>query len=271
MKAAVRSYWEAEACGAGWARGIKYSRTYFDEIELARYAMEPGIFSFAQFTRAHGLNVLEVGVGAGTDFIQWVRAGAQAYGVDITHEAIEHVRHRLTVYGFSRMRIGQADAEALPYPYGSFDIVYSWGVIHHTPETSKALDELVRVCRPGGTVKLMVYNRHSLNAGYLWLRHALLVAQPWRSLTWVIAHRMESVGTKSYTASEIRALLRQYPVENVRIQGQLTRDDRLHSVANRGVRFAAELLARILGTRFGWFMTIEFTKIGKLDRQPSAN
>src|SRR5439155_22213891 len=135
LKRAVHDYWNAGACNSEVAVAPKYTREYFEQIEAARYAIQPEIFSFAQFTRAHGRKVLEVGVGAGTDFLQWVRAGAQAYGVDLTDEAVEHTRRRLEIYGLEAAEIRVADAESLPYANDTFDLVYSWGVIHHTPDT----------------------------------------------------------------------------------------------------------------------------------------
>jgi SAM-dependent methyltransferase len=259
MKDAVRTYWDAQACGTEWTANPKYSREYFDEIERVRYQFEPGIPAFAHFDEARGLDVLEVGVGAGTDFIQWVRAGARARGVDLTAEAVEHVRRRLTIYGLTA-GVQQGDCENLPFEDGAFDLVYSWGVIHHTPDTERALSELVRVCRPGGVVRLMIYNRRSLLAFYLWVRWALLYGQPWRSLTWVIARHMESPGTKAYTEREVREMLAWVPVHDVCVAGMLTKDDRLESIRSTLGRALAAWIARTAGESRGWFLTVEFRK-----------
>lgn len=97
LKAQVQSYWNKQACGTGFTRRQKFTKAYFDEIERHRYAVEPEIFAFAQFTRHYGQKILEVGVGAGTDFLQWVRAGAHAYGIDLTTEGVAHVQHRLAM------------------------------------------------------------------------------------------------------------------------------------------------------------------------------
>jgi hypothetical protein len=69
VKEVVRAFWDAQACGAEWAASPKYTREYFEEIERVRYTFEPGIPAFARFEEARGLDVLEVGVGAGTDFL----------------------------------------------------------------------------------------------------------------------------------------------------------------------------------------------------------
>lgn len=262
LKERVREYWNENPCGTDLTEGNdapRYSRAYFDAIEEERYRAEPEIFSFAQFTRHRGERVLEVGVGAGTDFIQWVRAGAAACGIDLTPEGVEHVRRRLAVYGLDAEEVRVADCEALPYPGGHFDLVYSWGVIHHTPDTGKALREIVRVVRPGGHAKIMVYHRRSLYALLLWARRALLAGRPWRSPASCI-RETESPGTKAYTREELRRMLRDQPVTDVRIETHLTRNER-RGLSPHPIRAAiGRLLARVLGDRAGWFMTVELTR-----------
>src|SRR5476649_1804025 len=127
LKQEVHTYWNKLSCGTEHTQQEKYSK----DIESFRYTVEPEIFSFAQFTRFRDKKVLEVGVGAGTDFLQWVRAGAQAHGIDLTQEAVDNVRHRLALYNLQATDIRVADAEKLPYENDSFDLAYSWGVIHH--------------------------------------------------------------------------------------------------------------------------------------------
>jgi len=91
-------FWENKSCGTEFTKEDKYSKNYYEDIENYRYSVEPEIFSFAQFSRFYGRKVLEVGYGAGTDFLQWVRSGAKAYGVDITREGYENLINRLKVY-----------------------------------------------------------------------------------------------------------------------------------------------------------------------------
>lgn len=259
LKQEVRAFWDSHPCGTDLTTEARYSRAYFDEIEAVRYASEPEIFAFAQFTRFNGQKLLEVGVGAGTDFIQWVRAGTRAHGVDLTPAAVEHVRRRLEVYGLEAEDVRVADAETLPFDDGSFDIVYSWGVIHHSPDTERALGEIVRVTRPGGTCKVMVYNRRSLCAVLMWVKHALLRGRPWKSVAWCLHNHVESKGTKAYTRSEVRSLLARLPVTDVRVATVLTDSDRLATSALIP-RVLATAMARLLGGRAGWFMTVEFRK-----------
>ena len=153
-----------------------------------------------------------------------------------------------------------ADCEALPYPDNFFDLVYSVGVVHHTPDTKQALAEIVRVCRPGGSCKIMVYHRHSLVALFLWIRKALLAGRPWRSLAWCINHFVENSGTKAYTRPEIRAMLHEFPTVNVRVRSVLTTYDTLPG-RPKFFQVVARVLAGLLGgDRVGWFLLVDLQK-----------
>ncbi len=260
LKQSVADYWNAQPCGTQFSDQSKYSKEYFDEVEAFKYSIEGHIFSFAQFTRFHGQKVLEVGVGAGSDFVQWVRAGAIATGIDLTQEGINHVQRRLDVYGLKAHELKVADCESLPFADNSFDLVYSSGVIHHTPDTPKAMREIIRVCKPGGRCKVMIYHRHSLLSFFFWVRKALLKGRPWKSFAWCLYHFMESPGTKAYTKAEAAQMISDQPVKDVHIWSVLTYYDKLGRF-NKFFQFCAATLSRLLGgDNVGWFLNIEFVK-----------
>lgn len=260
LKKEVYDYWNKASCGTEFIKEEKFTKEYFEEIERFRYSIEPEIFSFAQFTRFHGKKVLEVGVGAGTDFLQWARAGAHAYGIDLTHEAIFNIKQRLELYDLKAHDLQVADAENLPYQDNSFDLVYSWGVIHHSPNTIKCLEEIVRVTKPGGAIKIMIYNRHSLFAFYRYILCALLKGKPWRSIGHVLFYDQESLGTKAYTRKEMKTILKKYPVRAISIQAVVTHHDLLY-YKSKPFQWLAYLAACILGWRTsGFFMTMHLEK-----------
>jgi ubiquinone/menaquinone biosynthesis C-methylase UbiE len=260
LKQAVHDYWNAQSCGTDVVKATKFSFEYFEAVEDFRYVTEPQIHSFAQFSRFHGKKVLEIGVGAGTDFLQWVRSGAQAYGVDLTEEGVEHAKRRLELYGLEAKEVRVADAENLPFPEESFDLVYSWGVIHHSPNTEKALEEIIRVLRVGGRMKIMIYNRHSLHTFYRWIRYALLRGKPFRSFAWVLYHHMESSGTKGYSIAEIQSMLNRYQLRTVSISAIVNRYDLLQTHV-WPLQKLGRLLATICGyERAGFFLTFEAEK-----------
>lgn len=204
----VRAYWEAEACGTAphIVAGLRpLSREWFEKIEGHRYAQEPFIHAVAQFTRHRGKRLLEVGVGAGTDHLQWARAGLECHGIDLTDTAIETTRARLAHYGFSS-QLQRVDAARIPYPDASFDLVYSWGVIMCAEQPERVIAEIRRVLRPGGRFVGMMYSSRSLVALKFWVKYAVLAGRPWRSVYDVIYHHMESLGTKPYSGGELRRM-----------------------------------------------------------------
>jgi SAM-dependent methyltransferase len=271
LKERVRAFWNHQTCDTDQARSEKFSREYFDEIERWRYHDQPFIHNFAQFTRYHGKRVLEVGVGAGTDFIQWLRAGAVASGIDLTEVAIEHVRHRIEVYGLPQPEsLGVADAENLPFESDTFDLGYSFGVLHHSPDTGRAIAELVRVVRPGGELKIMLYNRRSIWAFNLWVKHALLRGRPWRTFAWALWNHMESVGTKAYSRKELMRLFQRLTLAQIEIQTETTgMDCQVHAPGLRAVNPPLRLAARISNKRLGFFHCIAATKAAVSDSSVS--
>ncbi len=208
----VQSFWEQGPCGSGQAivGELKpLSKDWFEKIESHRYQVEPFIHSIAQFTRHRGKKILEVGVGAGTDHLQWARAGAECFGVDLTEAAIETTKARFNLYGFNS-KLQRLDAETLPFLDNSFDLVYSWGVIHHSESPETIIKEIRRILRPGGTFVGMLYGRRSPLVFKFWVKHALFAGKPWLSFADVVWDKVESVGTKSYTVPELKKMFSEF-------------------------------------------------------------
>ena len=204
-KSEVRAFWEREACGERYASGNALSERLKAQA-LKKYELEPYIPTFARFEDGRGKRVLEIGVGMGVDHAEWARrAPAYLAGIDLTDKAVGMTRERLSSEALtSDLRVG--DAEALPFEDGSFDLVYSWGVIHHTPAPEAALREVLRVLRPGGTARIMLYRKYGLVFLTLWSRYALLTGRWRKSVEAVAADRAESQGTKVYTRGSLKAL-----------------------------------------------------------------
>jgi len=216
-KRAVLEFWDAASCGEAYAEGAEGAAA-FAAVREARYRLEPYIATFADFDSGRGRDVLEIGVGMGCDHRRWALSEPRSLcGVDLTPRAVDFPRRQLTLEGLrSDMRVG--DAESLPFKDESFDLVYSWGVLHHSPDTQQAFREVWRVLRPGGVAKVMVYHTHSLTGYMLWARYALLAGRPGRSLGEIYAEHLESPGTKAYTVDEARGLCEPFSQVDVGIQ-----------------------------------------------------
>jgi ubiquinone/menaquinone biosynthesis C-methylase UbiE len=162
LKERVRAFWQANPCGIKFADAAPGTRRFYELVEAHRYTTEWHIPGAADFAGARGLKVLEIGCGLGTDGAQFAEAGADYTGVDLAEASVELARKRFELFGLPGT-FKTADAENLSFEDESFDLVYSHGVLHHTPETRKAINEVHRVLRPGGQAKVMLYHRGSYN------------------------------------------------------------------------------------------------------------
>jgi ubiquinone/menaquinone biosynthesis C-methylase UbiE len=267
LKGRVRDHWERETCGTRYGEA-EDRLIWFREIARRRQALEPFIGSFARFEEAAGKDVLEIGVGAGSDFIEWCRRAEHATGVDLSEAAIALTAERLALEGVAenRFTLRTADAEALPFADASIDIVYSWGVLHHTPDTEQAYREVLRVLKPGGVARIMIYHIPSWTGLMLYLLHGLAKGRPLLGLRRAVFEHLESPGTKAYTTSEGFDLAQTAGFENIRVETKLGPGDLLEikpSARYRGAlaRIVWALyprpLVRLLGDRFGAYLLIE--------------
>jgi SAM-dependent methyltransferase len=162
LKERVRAFWQEHPCGTKFADAAEGSRRFFELVEQHRYQKEWHIPTAADFQSSSGLRVLEIGCGLGTDGAQFAKAGADYTGVDLTEAAVELARKRFELFDLPG-KFRTADAEQLDFPDESFDVVYSHGVLHHTPDIHSAVREIRRVLRPGGEARVMLYHRDSYN------------------------------------------------------------------------------------------------------------
>ncbi|MGQ9628956.1 MAG: class I SAM-dependent methyltransferase [bacterium] len=161
LKERVRNFWNSNPCGDKYSDFPIGTKEYFVEIESHRYRTYPFHGKVSEFGEHRGEKVLEIGCGMGTDISQFAQNGAIVTGIDLTFEGVRLAKRRFEVFGLAGS-FCVADAENLPFPDGEFDLVYSIGVLHHTPDTQKSVDEIYRVLKPGGKAIVMLYYEKSL-------------------------------------------------------------------------------------------------------------
>jgi ubiquinone/menaquinone biosynthesis C-methylase UbiE len=269
LKASVKAHWEQEVCGSRWGDDPVDRRNYFAQIEKSRYELDYMLKGFAKFEESKGKKVLEVGLGTGTDFVQWIRAGALACGRDLTEAAVALTSERVELEGgHADIKVG--DAEALDFPDNTFDIYYSWGVLHHTPNTEKAFAEAARVLKPGGTFKVMLYHYHSVSALLVWLAQGPLHGR-FVGIRGAYAAAMESPGTRMFNRNQAHDLTAEFfRPESIKIDTYLGSGDLLdHRLSQRykspvwhfaQAVYPTRFVKRVVGNRFGTVLTISATK-----------
>jgi ubiquinone/menaquinone biosynthesis C-methylase UbiE len=263
-KQRAREQWEQDPCGAVYGRDEEFgTREFFDEVERYRYQeyapWMPKVMGFDQFA---GQRLLEVGCGMGTDLLQFARGGAICTGVDLTPRSIEISRHRFALYGMTGDFL-LTDGERLPFPDESFDVVYSNGVLHHTPDTAAGIREIHRVLKPGGTAKVMLYYRHSLNYwGEMILHRGVLRGELLRGRSpeqimsrWVeYTEQGAEPLVKAYSRPQARKLFKDFREVDFQIE-QMTRGE-LYLLNP----FISDKLFRYIRKHFGWNLIITARK-----------
>lgn len=263
-KQLAREQWGQDPCGAEYVRDQEFgTREFFDSVEHHRYheyaPWMPALMGFDQFA---GKRLLEVGCGMGTDLLQFARGGAICTGVDLTPRSIEITRHRFGTYNQGG-RFLITDGERLPFAAESFDVVYSNGVLHHTPDTSGAIEEIHRVLTPGGTAKVMLYHRNSFAYWIvIVLRHGIIGGELLRGRSPAdimsdLVEYSEHEGrplVKVYSRRQVYDLFGLFKEVKVQVR-QMARSD-LRAVG----RLIPQKLFSVMERSFGWNLVITARK-----------
>ncbi|MCX6712941.1 MAG: class I SAM-dependent methyltransferase, partial [Candidatus Vogelbacteria bacterium] len=170
----VKEYWNDRPCNIRHSNKPIGTREYFAEVEKRKYFVEPHIPVLAEFEKWKGKKVLEIGCGIGTDTINFLRAGATVTSVDLSAESVKIAKQRAEVYGYQdQVKFFVGDAEKLTefVPVEQYDLVYSFGVIHHTVTPKNVIKEAIKYLKPGGLFKIMVYYRYSWKVIWIIIRY----------------------------------------------------------------------------------------------------
>lgn len=246
----VEEYWNRRPCNIRHSRREVGTREYFDEVEVRKYFVEPHILGFAEFPRWAGKRVLEVGCGIGTDAVNFARAGADYTAVDLSEASLDLARNRFDVFGLQG-RFIHGNSEELGTLVGPelFDLVYSFGVIHHTPHPRAVVEQIAKVIKPGGELRVMVYARHSWKSAMIDAGFDQPEAQSGCPIAYV------------YSEDEARELLTGFEIEQVR------QDHIFPYVVEKYVRYEYEPqpwfkampegMFKALEQHFGWHLLIK--------------
>ena len=231
----VARYWDQTPCGSFASSEPIGERRFYEEVAGYRYATQPFMRPLIGFHRHEGKRVLEVGCGLGTDLLQFALGGSSVVGVDLSVNSVALAAKHFSVFG-AQGNLLASDAEHLPFADESFEVVYSFGVLHHTPDTPNAIDECWRVLKPGGSFILMLYNRNSWHVvvePYLRLAKRRLLGQSdpaFNTERSEVVRQYDGVDNplgKAYTSDDVRRMLQRFVDVRLRVRHPLIVDGAL--------------------------------------------
>lgn len=158
----IKQFWNENPVGSNFI-DYKQDKSFYESYDEFRYRTEGHILDEFDRIDFKDKKILEIGLGQGADSMQLINRGAIYYGIDLTEESVRRVKERFQLFNKPYQEVKVANAEQIPYPEKSFDIVYSHGVIHHSPNIEKIVSEIHRVLKPGGQAVIMLYHKNSYN------------------------------------------------------------------------------------------------------------
>ena len=167
LKKKIQNFWNKQPCNIGHSKKEFLSKQYFEEVKKKRFFVEPHIKTFADFKKLKSKNVLEIGCGIGTDAIEFIKSGANYYGLEYSKKSLEITKKRIHIYNLQCKNpvLFYGDAENiskyLPKKNLKFDLIYSFGVLHHTPNMEKCFKEIHKISDKSTIIKIMLYSKYS--------------------------------------------------------------------------------------------------------------
>jgi ubiquinone/menaquinone biosynthesis C-methylase UbiE len=259
-----KKQWNAIACGE--LDGDKNQAEYFLSVKKERYRQQSWVKDYFEYNRYSGKKVLEIGVGQGTDLMQFADAGAECYGMDITDNHLMLTKKNFQLIG-KQVNLQKADATQLPFSENYFDCVYSFGVLHHIPEIKNVLAEVNRVLKPGGIFMIALY--HKWSAFHLFckllangIRNGWLFTKGYDGLLATIEKGADGVRIKPYvklySKKEVEKLMDSFSINDISIY-QLERSHFwppiIGRLMNRWIPYFESYL--------GWYVTCKAQKSEK--------
>ncbi|TDJ52220.1 MAG: class I SAM-dependent methyltransferase [Nitrospina sp.] len=257
--------WSESPCGSNYSEKEFMTREYFDEIERHRYFTHPWIVDTINSFNLRGKKVLEIGCGMGTDHLAMARKGGIMHAIDLIPRNLEVTQKRFKIHRY-KTRVTIGDAEFLPYASNTMDFIYSFGVLHHSPDTEKTISEVHRVLKPGGRCYITVYNKHSIFFWWTIYFWNFILKGGWKKRT--LQQQLSLIEypninpnmvTRLYRKKEFKKLFSQFKNATQSIKHLIPADIVYFSSFFRDPFKPTHFLKR-LGDRLGWYIAIEATK-----------
>lgn len=162
----VKKYWNKQPCNINHSSKTFLSKEYFEEVRSKKYFVEKHIPKFANFKKYKNKNVLEIGCGIGTDAIEFIRNGSNYTGIDFSEKSVEIVKKRILAYNLKSKKTNVfvdncENLKNVKKLNQKYDLIYSFGVIHHTENMNKAFNSIYKIANKNTSIKIMLYAKNS--------------------------------------------------------------------------------------------------------------
>jgi len=245
----IRKYWDNRPCNIKHSDAPLGTKEYFDQVEARRYTVEPHNYQFAEFDRYKGKRVLEIGCGIGTDAVNFARAGAEYTGIELSSVSLELAKQRFQIYNLDgRLLLGNAEELEELVAGEQFDLIYSYGVIHHSSKPKNIIKQLPKYLKFSGEIKIMLYATHSWK-NYLIERE---LAQPEAQ-----ANCPQAV---TYTKQQVREMFKEFDIDITQtfiFPYQIEAYKRKEYVKEPWFEAMPEQMFDILQSKLGWNLLIK--------------
>jgi len=213
----VKDYWDSRPCNIRHSPSKLGTKKYFNEVEKRKYLVEPHIPKFAQFNKWKDKKVLELGCGIGTDSINFARAGSDLTIVELSKKSLDVTKKRFKAYGL-KANFYEGNIEKLSQflPKEKYDLIYSFGVIHHTPNPKKVFEEIKKFSKHSTEIRIMLYSKWCWKV--FWIIMGYGKGRFWRVKELVPRYSEAQTGspvTYIYSFREIRRLLRDFRIKKI--------------------------------------------------------
>ena len=245
----VAKFWNARPCNIRHSNKEIGTKEYFDEVEARKFFVEPHILSFTNFPTWKNKKVLEVGCGIGTAAINFARNGADYYGMELSEKSLELTQKRFEVYGQKgNLFLGNAEKLSEIIPVQKFDLIYSFGVIHHSPNPRNIIKEITKYMDSTSVLKIMLYSKDSWKS---YLIEAGL-EQPEAQTGCPIA--------LTYNEADIKKLLKEFEIQEIKkdhvFQYNIPEYKKYNYVKEPWFKEMPEEMLRVFETKLGWHTLI---------------
>lgn len=264
----VQEFWDKRPCNIRHSTAPLGTKKYFDEVEWRKYFVEPHIPQFTEFERWKGKIVLEIGCGIGTDTINFARNGAKVTAVELSAESLKIAKQRAKVYGLQKkIKFYLANAEELSkvVPVESYDLIYSFGVIHHSPHPEKIINEIKKYTHKNTTLKIMIYYRYAWKV--FWILFKYGKGAFWKLDKLVADNSEAATGSPVsyiYSKNQAKKLLDGFKIIEAKVDHifpySIPEYIKYQYKKVWYFRYLPEPIFRLLETTFGWHLLITARK-----------